>query len=289
MSDSDGLPAIVPPWRFFDVTVCGIRRLSPTFVRMTVTGHDLDQFMDLGHDARVKVVLPAPSGGYDHLPRGGEWYLRWRQLPRATRNPLRTYTTRYVRPDCREVDIDIVLHGENEAAAGPGWAHRLEVAQPLVLLGPDATSPLPHGGVEFVTPGPGERLILVGDETAVPAIANIVSQLPEATTAEVWLEVPVGPDAHVVDVPAQMTVTTVARGDRAHGELLLRALREHADAASAVISRQAQPSSPGPTLAWVAGEAGFVRSVRRHLIEERRVDREHITFMGYWKRGCVGG
>ncbi len=280
---------MLPAWRFFDVTVCGIRRLSPTFARMTVTGSDLDQFLDLGQDARVKVVLPAPCGGYENLPRGSDWYPRWRELPKATRNPLRTYTTRYVRPDRGEVDIDIVLHGDNDRGTASGWAGRLERGQPLVLLGPDAASTQPHGGVEFVSPGPGERLILVGDETAVPAIANIVRQLPEETIGEVWLEVPVELDADVVDLCPQLAVSRMARGDRPHGELLLGALREHAAARAAVVSRESQPSAAAPTRAWVAGEADLVRSVRRHLIEDRGVRREQITFMGYWKRGCVGG
>lgn len=287
MSDPNVHGSTLPPWRFFDVAVCGIWRLSPTFTRITLTGPDLDQFADLGQDARVKVVLPDPSGGYAKLPRGGDWYPLWRQLPKAARNPLRTYTTRYVRPDRGEVDIDIVLHGGDNGAATPGWAHRLKVGQPLVLLGPDVASAQPHGGVEFVTPKPGERLILVGDETAVPAMANIISQLPEETIGEVWLEVPVQRDAEVVDVGPRLAVCRMARGNRPHGELLLGALREHAVERAASLSRE--PVSPGPARAWVAGEAGLVRQVRRHLVEDRGIKREQITFMGYWKRGRVGG
>lgn len=285
MSEPDSRGATLPPWRFFDVTVGAIRRLSPTFARMTVTGPDLDRFADLGLDARVKVVLPDPSGGYVHLPREGDWYPRWRQLPKAARNPLRTYTTRCVRPDRAEVDIDIVLHGQGDGAATSGWVHRTEVGQALVLLGPDAESTRPHGGVEFVAPGPDERLILVGDETAVPAIANIVGLLPAQTSGEVWLEVPDERDVDMVDASQQLAVSWMVRGDRPHGERLLGALREHSARGPTVTPRGAPPAAR----AWVAGEAGLVRSVRRHLIQDRGVARSDITFMGYWKRGCVGG
>ena len=126
------------PWRFFDVEVARVEQLSPSFRRFTFTGPELDLFGDPGLDVRIKFVLPAPDGGYEHLVRDAEsWYAAWRDQPEERRNPLRTYTTVAVRPEAREVDVDVVLHGD----AGPAsrWALAAEVGTPLVLLGPDAS------------------------------------------------------------------------------------------------------------------------------------------------------
>ena len=42
---------------------------------------------------------------------------------------------------------------------------------------------------------------------------------------------------------------------------------------------------PGRVHAFVHGEAGLVRDVRRHLLGERGVDRETLSVSGYWRRG----
>jgi len=49
---------------------------------------------------------------------------------------------------------------------------------------------------------------------------------------------------------------------------------------------QAAPLPSGRPYVWIAGEAGMVRVVRRHLVDERGVDRSDVTFAGYWRRGA---
>lgn len=135
------------PWRLFGVQVRRVRRLSPTFVRVTFTGDDLDRFADNGYDQRIKLVLPVPGRGLADLPAGPDWYARWRDLPEQRRPPVRTFTVRAVCPAAREVDVDFVRHGESGPASR--WAGAAAPGDEAALVGPDAGWPGEHGGVEF--------------------------------------------------------------------------------------------------------------------------------------------
>src|SRR3712207_9054452 len=82
----------VPAFRPFAVRVARVRRLGPSFLRVTFTGADLDEFASGGADQRIKVLFPLPSSGLEHCPMDGDWYTQWRALPQAHRNPRRSYT-----------------------------------------------------------------------------------------------------------------------------------------------------------------------------------------------------
>ncbi|WP_435736142.1 siderophore-interacting protein [Cellulosimicrobium sp. PMB13] len=232
------------PWQFFDVAVARIEQLTPSYRRFTFTGPELAHFADPGRDVRIKFVLPAPDGGYEHLVRSDDWYAAWRAQPEERRNPFRTYTTVAVRPEVGEVDVDVVLHGD----AGPAsrWALHAEVGTPLVLLGPDARFDGPPGGIEFHPPARAHALLLAGDETALPAIAAICEDLPADAWGEVYVEVPHVQDARTLVAPPGVRVTFLARdaeaaphdltddvaGDRTHAEhgaLLVPAVKEAAE------------------------------------------------------------
>src|SRR5689334_6893449 len=98
------------PYAVFAVRVRAVERLSPSFLRFTFTGEDLDLFADRGNDQRIKLVLPVPGHGLPHFPVGSDWYSIWRRLSLEHRSPIRTYTVRRARPELREIDVDVVLH-----------------------------------------------------------------------------------------------------------------------------------------------------------------------------------
>nr|WP_277210788.1 siderophore-interacting protein [Isoptericola croceus] len=304
----------------FDVEVKRVTRLCPSFVRITFTGDDLDQFADNGADQRIKFLLPAPCGGWEYLDRQNpDWFTSWRALPEERRNPLRTYTVRAVRPGLREVDVDIVLHGDTGPASR--WANGARPGTPLVLLGPNAAHPGGHGGREFAPPATSHALLLAGDETAVPAIASICEALPGDAVGEVFLEVPHREDRWTLAAPAGVRITWLAREDDEHGALLVPAVQDAADRMLAMGVRAAaddEPPSPSRELssdledvdiddgilwevpvddagrplaqdtvlyAWLAGEAGVIKTLRRYLVSTKGVDRTSVAFMGYWRRG----
>ncbi len=282
---------MLAPWRFFVVQVAALRRLGPTFLRVTFTGDDLDRLADNGYDQRVKLAFPESPEAERCLPEGVDWYRRWRELPAERRSPIRTYTVRAVRPALRELDVDIVLHGGADNG-GPAcrWARAARVGDRVAVLGPEAGYDGDHGGVGFRPPGGPHRLLLAGDETAVPAISAILERLPGAARGEALLEVPYPEDVQDVRGPAGVAVRWLPRDGRAPGLLLAPAV---IDAAARLLPGAAglpdldrpPPGEAPPLYSWLAGEAGVITALRRHLVTERGCDRAAVTFMGYWRLG----
>lgn len=300
------------PWRFFAVRVARMTRLSPTFVRATLTGPDLDRLADNGYDQRIKVVLPLPDRGLSDLPTSPDWYGAWRALPDDRRNPIRTYTVRAVRPAQRELDIDFALHGDIGPASR--WALGARPGDEVAVLGPNADYAGNHGGLEFSRRvGTADlataTVLLAGDETAVPAVLSIVERLPAGVSGTALLEVPHPDDALPVAAPPGLTVTWLARGARPHGELLAPAVMAAAGRLVPVAAGAGAagvgdtslinpggaelwevPAEPtGRVYGWVAGESGVVMSLRRQLLATGALTRQTAAFMGYWRRGRAEG
>lgn len=298
--------ADVAPYRQYRATVSAVELLCPAFVRVTFTGEDLHLVGWPGADQRIKIAFPLPGESEPHLPDGPDWYQAYRQMDPFEQPPLRTYTIRAVRPEAAELDVDLVLHGD----AGPAsrWAARATPGQCVALVAPDARYGGPVGGFEWTPPAQAKRLLVAGDETAVPAAAVIASRLPTGCRADVLLEVP-GPD-DVVPLPTPDGVRVRwlprLRGDgtvAGHGEALLdgvRALQLDAEACACPDSSAPCPQTDdellwepsavdehrtGGLYAWVAGEAAGVRGIRRYLVNELGVDRKDVSFMGYWRQG----
>ncbi len=296
-------PAVTAtPWRFFMTEVRRVERLSPSFLRVTFTGDDLDRLADNRFDQRIKLIPPLPSGAIAHFPTGDDWYTAWRNLPDEQRNPIRTYTVRAVRPELREVDVDMVLHGVSGPASR--WAVQAGPGARACLLGPNADHDGVHGGIDFRPPAHTGCLLLGGDETAVPAISSILSCLPADAVGEALLEVPTAADVLQLRVPAGVRVTWLPRDGAAHGDRLVPALRqatrrilgdrpagpatdlEDVDVDHDVLWEVPEPVTDASRFyAWLAGEAGVIRTLRRHLVAECGVDRRSVAFMGYWRLG----
>jgi NADPH-dependent ferric siderophore reductase len=292
-------------WRFFDVTVAAVTRRSPSFVGLKLTGPDLDAFADNGWDQRFKLVLPDAHGSYNALPRHPDWYATWRRLPTDRQNPIRTYTVRAVRPGQREVDVDLVLHGDGGPASR--FASRARGGERLVVLGPDRDYDGPHGGLEFRPParhvGP---TLLVGDATAAPAVLSILEDSPANAFGEVVLEVPDPSDLADVAAPPGFRLTWLVRRGPVSGlpaameEAVLRlGARPVATSAGGGGLLEPEPdelvwdvpesSEVDGLYAWVAGESSVVTGLRRHLVRDLGVDRRAVAFMGYWRAGRPGG
>ncbi|WP_103062492.1 siderophore-interacting protein [Actinomyces qiguomingii] len=327
------------PFRFFPVRVVRIVDVTPHLRRVTFTGEELEDFADPGWDQRIKLVLPAVDGGYAHLPTGPHWYGAWRALPAEQRPPIRTYTTRAVRlgpvgaaragkadlapiapavsrtgTAGTQVDVDMVVH----TPLGPA-AHWLGAARPgtsAVLLGPSRAwlSAQPDGvlagGVDFVPPSVTGRFLIGGDETAAPAIARILEDLPTTARGIAVVELPTAADAAYLPTHPGIEVRVLARAEHPHGERLVAGVKraaaelipegqpqevEEIDVDRELLWEVPRTARGGAALkradvyAWLAGEAGAVCALRRHLVSERGLDRRAVAFMGYWRRGRAEG
>ncbi len=298
------------PFRMFAVQVAAVQTMCPSVLRVTFTGEDLDRFADNGFDQRIKFFLPLENAPYDELlslESSADWYGRWRAMPDDKRHPIRTYTARGVRQDRREVDVDIVLHGDLGPASR--WALSAVPGDDLVILGPNAEAEGPHGGVDFVPPPHTDRLLIAGDETALPAIAGILERLPADARGEALIEMPLSGDRLDLVAPDGVTVRWYGRDGRPHGELLIPAVQaacarllpgqapapdvelEDVDIDEGLlwevpVDAQGQPLRADAALyAWLAGEAAVIKTLRRHLVAECGVDRKSVAFMGYWRAG----
>ncbi|MFF3547360.1 siderophore-interacting protein [Streptomyces platensis] len=251
------------------IEVTDVRRITPHMVRITFAGAGLDDF-PTWPDQQLKLLFPKPGRRAPRLPDTAadgdamSWYQAFLALPEDERPWMRSYTVRSYDPVRHRIAVDFVLHG-TPATAGPAtrWAASAAVGDLLARYGPAA---------EYAKPLPLDRadwLLLAGDATALPAIGSLVEALPAGARALACVEVPGPADEQHFTTRAELTVQWV-HTDRGH------------DALPAAVRALTFP--PGPVVAWLAGEAGAVRALRRHLVDERGIDKDRIDFSGYWRR-----
>lgn len=295
-----------------EVEVVSVERLSPSFVRVELGGPALADFGVDGPvlDQRIKLVFPGASGQVPSFTDADEsWFRTWLDLPADERGHMRTYSVRAVRGTGvgTRLVVDLVLHLE-PGATGPGacWAAAARPGDRLVVLAPRRG--IPFGGIEF-DPGASQRLLLAGDETAVPAVSSILGCLPRDARGAAFLEVPVSGDELPLEGPPGMDVTWLPRNGAPLGRLLHGAVVDHLGGEAATdtggevtvdpdlwetptysSSGEAVADAPAAgagLYAWVAGESGVVTLLRRHLVRECGLPRSQVAFMGYWRRGVA--
>jgi NADPH-dependent ferric siderophore reductase len=280
------------PVRVFEAVVTRVQDLSPHFRRITLAGPDLATLGVPGptFDLRIKMLLPVPGhllskpGSADGLLEPG-WYQDWLRLEQPGRGWIRSYTIRALRHtgQGREIDLDFVLH----PAAGPGapgsnWARAAAPGVPAVFVGPDASvitpaTPLPETGINW-NPGVASRVLLAGDETAVPAISAILEALPPHLSGEAFMEVPDADDFLDASTASDVNITWLGRGGERRGARLHDAMQKAFRGTAAT----------GSTYAWVGAEAGTVKELRRFLVQGVGLDSRQSEFRGYWSLGKAG-
>jgi NADPH-dependent ferric siderophore reductase len=244
-------------WR---VPVLRVARLTPRMTRVTVGGPDLADFAAAGTDQNVMlyfypddVTLPEPLTLESARAM-------WSQVRPLTR----TYTVSRHDPGANEIDFDFVLHGDHGLASA--WAQRARPGDQVIFVGP---SPAYRPATDVDT------YLLAGDETALPAIAAILRDLSPGARVLVYVEV--ADAAEEQPLPTASEITWLHRDGRPAGgnDLLERAVR-------------AATFPTGSTEAWIAGERGAVLAIRRHLLDDRRLERHRVRPTTYWRRGQSG-
>lgn len=301
------------PMVLAEVEVASVERLSPSFVRLELAAPELaDVGLPDGSDGpwwdqRFKLIVPHEEGGLTSVADAdASWLTTWLERPVSERGHMRTYTIRALRGsgEERRLVVDVVLH---EGVSGPGadWAEAAEVGARAVVLLPRRG--VVFGGIEFAPPAQS-RLLLVGDETAVPAICAILESLPSDAVGAAFLEVPLTADVQDVRSPVGVEVTWLPRDGAPRGEACQEGVYRHLGAPFEPILEvdEVDPdlwetphySSSGEQLtagqsgdglnglyAWIAGESTTVTALRRHLVKDLGIDRRQVAFMGYWRRG----
>jgi NADPH-dependent ferric siderophore reductase len=249
----------------YALTVRRTETLSASMTRVVVGGPALAAFSPSPYaDSYVKVVFvhpdaprPLPRADADRVDleavRAG---LPAEQTPR-----MRSYTVRAFDPAALELTLDFVVHGD-AGIAGP-WAASAGPGDELLLMGPGGGySPDPHA----------ERHLLVGDASALPAIAVALEQLPTTAVGHVVVEVHDEADEIQLALPPHVALTWVHQEDALPGIRLVDAVR-------------ALPWVDGDVHAFVHGEAGAVKELRRYLRTERAMSMDRLSISGYWRLG----
>ncbi len=218
-----------------DLQVLRVESVSPSIKRVTFGGAALEGFHSASFDDHIKLMLDV----------GAEEPVR------------RDYTPRRHDAAAGELDLEFALHGDGPAAR---WAAQAAPGQRATIAGPRGS---------FIIPLDYDWHLLVGDDTAMPAIARRLEELPRGARATVILQVPDMADRRKLDSAAVVDVQWVSST-----EGLLDAVRA-----------LALPSGEG--YAWCAGEALAMAALRRILVEEKGHDRHAIRAAAYWKHGAA--
>ena len=219
-----------------DLQVVRVESVGPGFRRITFAGESLAGFVSASFDDHVKLFLDPAAGGTEPVRRD--------------------YTPRRFDAAAGELSIEFALHGDGPAA---DWAAQATVGQRATIGGPRGS---------FVIPTDFDWHLLVGDETALPAIARRLEELPAGARVFVVLHVANPADRRVLDSAAAVRVQWVD------------------EAAALIDAVRALVLPEGEGYAWCAGEAGAMAATRRVLVEEKGLDPRAIRAAAYWKRGA---
>jgi NADPH-dependent ferric siderophore reductase len=234
--------------------------VTPRLTRVTLQGPELEGFVVDRPAASVRLLLPGPGAGEPVVPAwNGNEFL----LPDGSRPPIRTFTPLRADPDAHSVDIEVVVHAGGRASE---W----------VLSGPAGTVVALSGpGRGYEVDDHAPAFLLAGDETALPAITQLLEQLPVSVEVRVHVEI-ADPRARLPlepGPPASIIWHDLPEG-AAPGDALVAAV-------------SSEPVAP-ETRVWVAGEAAAVQRIRRDLFAGRGLSRRFATVRGYWKYGRAG-
>ncbi|GAB2855416.1 siderophore-interacting protein [Streptomyces deserti] len=245
------------PRRPHSAQVVRTERLTPHMQRVVLGGEGLAGFTaDTCTDHYVKLLFPPAGVTY---PEPFDMQRVREELPREQWPVTRTYTVRQWDAQHHELTLDFVIHGD-EGLAGP-WALRAQPGETVWFMGP--------GGAYAPDPDADWHL-LVGDESALPAIARSLEALPRGARVHAFVEVAGPNEEQKIDSDAE--VVWLHRGARPIGELLVEAVRN-------------LQFPEGRVHAFVHGEAAWVKELRRLLRVEHQVPREDLSISGYWRLG----
>lgn len=253
------------------VTVQSIERVTPGVLRIAFTGPDLDNYAQAKPGAHIKLFFapgawPPPAGAGT-----------------ATRPPSRTYTPRRYDAATSRLEVEFVMHG---AGLASDWATQAKVGDAMLVAAG------PGGG--YVAPEGIANIVIVADDTAMPAAGMVVESLPASCRILALCEIedaaeerPLSPDvackpAWLHRKPSSASPSS-ARPSSARPSSARPSSARPGSLLEAAVA--ALPSQPADTQFWIACEAGAMRRIRDFLTKERGVERARLHTRGYWKYG----
>lgn len=243
------------------VEVSAVEDISPSYRRITFTGPDLEGFVSLAAADHVKLLVSLDPDRAPMPPVHGRQGME--KPAAAPPQVMRDFTPRRYHADRNALDIDFVLH---ESGSVSDWARQAAPGQKAGILGPR--------GSKVVDVTAFDWLLMIGDETMLPAIARQVEDLPSGVRLVAFIEVDGPQEEQDIATAGNVDLHWVHRNGAAPGTTM--ALLD-------AIKTAQLPE--GEFFVWAGGEAGVLKAVRRHLIDELGAQKEFCGITGHWKRG----
>ncbi len=245
--------------KFRMAEVVSANRITPKMVRIVLTTPEFGGFRSLAYDDHVKLFF-APDEGELVMPIDGP---NGPEMPEGIPRPEgRDYTPRFFDADRNELTIDFVIHGDGIATK---WAENARPGSTVGVGGPRGS---------FVVKGGADFWLLVGDETALPAIGRRIEELPDNAKIIAFIETVDESEQQSFDTGADLNVKWIVREPGHPGQALTEA-----------VERALLPASVG--YAFVAGEASMSKRLRQHLTEVRKFPSDQVKAASYWANGSA--
>lgn len=258
---SDDLPSRSEsgrPSNFHELTLAERREVYPGMMRLTLTGQGIDALGSGG--LHVKLMRPVRDDVEVRWPEVAENGVT--QWPKGDhRLHVRYFTLRHVRMERGEVDIDVVRHDGGKIS---DWAAQASVGDRIGIMGPAGDAELPRNA---------RRVFLCGDETALPAIARLVSGAAAPVSGQALIALPAGVRAEAYLPPTTFDVRTLPRT-----EFSARCVNAARDLIGA----------EGPDFAWFGGEAADANAMRAVFKHELGLAKGRQLSVAYWRQGEAG-
>lgn len=225
-----------------NLTVVKTQQISPNMLRVTLAGNALKDFPEGLEGGYVKVLLK-------------EEKLK------------RSYTIRAFRAEALELDLDFVLHGDNdEAGPASDWAANVSIGENIKITGP--------GSVKRITTSENWYFI-IGDMTALPAISVNLETMPRDAKGYAVIEVMEEADKQVIDSPKGMTIIWV--------------INPHPDQVNTVLPDAVKNLQwlEGKPNVWLACEFSGMKMLRTYFKSENNVSKNELYISSYWKMGAT--
>lgn len=223
------------------ITVQEVTRLTPHMQRILFTGEDLADFNSMAPDDHVKLFFPGDAGEIE----------------------ARDYTPRAFDNEAKSLTIDFALHGgEHDAGPATCWALKAKPGDALQVGGPR--------GSTIISPD-FDWWLLIGDETALPAIARRLETLPAGTNVKALVAIPGPADEQRFETKANCELIWLHRP------------AEHSADPAPLLARLQEMTLPaGDGFVWIAMEGMVARAVRDYLVTTRAHPLAWTKSSGYW-------
>lgn len=237
-----------------------IEDLSASLKRFTFSGDDLDSFASASFDDHLKAFFPNAAGEL-HLPQVGE---KGVVFPEGVAKPaVREYTPTGIDLAGKRLALEFAIH---DAGPATSWAQTAQVGDEIGIAGPRGS---------IVLPMDLQHYILVGDETALPAIRRRLGELPASANVYVIAEVNGVADETALPSAATVSATWVHRaGKAAASEAFMLPVLANLQLPQADVQ------------VWIACEREQARQIREWFLEQGW-DKHAVRYASYWNKGTA--